>query len=663
MSGIKDSEHIEALRSRLYERGNPPAKRANHHLTHDAASVRRDWNQSANATPTSEAATAEPAPKPTGTQSPPPPTPPSSATSTSARAGSSPRPKKRYRSWLIGGAVAAFVVSLMVSSALLLTGSNTISGANIELSASAPLTVGGGDVLPIQVGIQNNNTVPVETATLIVEYPQGTRADTDEQEPLFTERLVLEEINSGEVVNIPLRALVFGEENEEQTVSVSLEYRVAGSNALFFKEAEPVRYRVGSAPLTIAINAVDNLVSGQETDVVIDITSNSPTPLTNVVLRAEYPLGFDYLDASPNPSAGQNIWQFDVIDPNETVTVTITGVAEGDATEAYALNFSVGTPSSQNIQSLTSIYATAQTEFEIEEAFFAVQLMVAGSQEDTVVVAPDQSHSINIEVQNTLSESVYDAVVELELSGNAISDIINSANGYYDSRRNTITWDISSAPSLEEMEPGDRFRTSLSFTPTTEDLENPEITMQVNVRARRVSDTNAAEEILGNDRSVVRVEAVPVIRSDANYNVGIFENTGPVPPVVEQETTYTISWMLQNGTSNLTDATMTATLPTNVTWLGATDGAGDFGYRSGQRQVVWEVGDVAANQTQIGSFQVSIRPSRTQVRQAPNLVGEQVFTATDTFTNTTVRSTNRAITTELSPEAGYQSGNGNVQSN
>ena len=651
MSGIKDSENIKALRERLYERGNPPPKRKNHHLSHDMKQVPRDWQHDVRQESTSEPIP-DNAPKNSISESPP---------SSSPRMSSS-QPRKRYRNWFIGGGLGAFILSLLVASGFLLFGSNTISGANIQLSVSAPLTVAGGDVLPLQVGIQNNNDVPIETATLIVEYPPGTRADTKKQEPLFTERLSLEQIESGEVLNVPLRALVFGEENEEQSVVVSLEYRVAGSNALFFKEATPVAYRVGSAPLTIAIDAVEKISSGQTTDVVIDITSNSPTPLTNVVVRAEYPLGFQYQDASPTPTAGRNVWQFAEIAPNETVTITITGEVVGDTTESYALNFSVGTPSNQNVQSLTSVYAVAQTEFEIEDPFLDVQLTVAGFQDDEVVVEPGQSRSVNIDVRNTLPETIYDAVVEVLLSGNAISDLsIGPPNGFYDSADRIITWDISSDPTLEEMQPGDRFRSGFSFVPNSNTRETPQINMEVNVRARRVSEANAAESILGSDRTIVRVATIPTIQGDANYDIGAFSNSGPVPPVAEETTTYTISWLVQNGTNDLTNAEMVATVPTAVTWLATTDGAGSFSYEAEQRQIRWNVGDVAANATVIGSFQVSIRPSQSQIGIMPNLVDEQQLSATDTFTNTSVRSTSPAISTELSTEAGYSVGNGRVQ--
>ena len=654
MSGIKDSENIEALRARLYERGKPPPKRSNHQLSHDMKSVPREWERPPQQPEAPEAA-------PPADDTPPP-------TSETTPAATPMKPitgrRRRYRNWLIIGGLGTFLVSLVVSSLFLMFGTNTISGANIQLSASAPLTVGGGDVLPVQVAIQNNNTIPIQTATLIVEYAAGTRAATEDQAALFTERLTLEQIQSGEVLNVPLRALVFGEENEEQEVTIALEYRVEGSNALFFKEAEPVRYKIGSAPLTIEVSALEKISAGQETDVVVNITSNSPSPLANVVLRAEYPLGFTYSDSTPAPSAGRNIWQFDTIEPNETVSVTITGVASGETTDQHAINFTVGTPSSQNIQSLTSVFAAAQTEFEIEDPFLGVDVTVSGFRDREVVVPPGQSQSVNIDVENTLSETIYDAVVEVSLSGNAVSDLkVGPPTGFYDSANRIITWDISSDPTLEEMRPGDRFRSGFSFTPNTGTRETPQIDMEVNVKARRVSEANVAEEILGTAETSVRVATVPTIQSDANYDIGEFRNTGPIPPVAEEATTYTVSWMVQNGSNALTDTEMVATIPTGVEWLDNTSGGGEFTYSAGQRRVTWDVGDVAANATVIGSFQVSIRPSVTQVGTAPTLVGEQSLEATDTFTNTTVRATNPRLSTELSTEAGYQTGNGRVQSN
>ena len=246
MSGIKDQEKIEELRRRLYERGNPNVTRNDHNLTDVREDAPTSWEK-----PPQPVHHAAPSVQPPHAH-------------TTLATDMSPRtPKRSYRLKILFAGFAFFVLAMGISSMFLAFGRNSISGENITISATGPFTIGGGEELQMQVGITNGNTVPIESATLIVEYPNGTQSSTEEGKELFTQRLSLETIKQGETINIPLRARVFGEENEEKIVRVSVEYRVQGSNATFFKEADPLRFKISSSPVIVRADTLKKISSGQ----------------------------------------------------------------------------------------------------------------------------------------------------------------------------------------------------------------------------------------------------------------------------------------------------------------------------------------------------------------------------------------------------------------
>jgi hypothetical protein len=175
-----------------------------------------------------------------------------------------------------------------------------------------------------------------------------------------------------------------------------------------------------------------------------------------------------------------------------------------------------------------------------------------------------------------------------------------------------------------------------------------------------VSETQVAETLLGTARSVIKVASAPQVRTDVGFNNGVFSDSGPVPPVAEQKTNYSISFMIENGSNDISDAVTTATLPSYVTWLEQTSGAGDVSYDPARRIVTWAVGSVDANAAAFGSFQVALTPSKSQINSTPTLLGEQRMKATDLFTGTVVRDVSAAITTEMSLEAGHPKDNGRV---
>ena len=652
MSGIKDQERIEALRKRLYERGKPVVQQKKHVLTDTKEKVMTAWKS------VSKPIIKKPvpvAPEPIETDF----VAPETSQTTVSMAPQ--KKKKRYRVKLLLAGLLFFVLAVGVSSLALIFGNNSISAENITIAVTGPFTVGGGEVLPLQVGITNDNTVAIESATLIVEYPRGTLSVDGDKKALNTEHLALDTIMSGETVNIPLRALVFGEENDEKNIKVSIEYRVEGSNATFFKEADVLRFKISSSPVVMRVASLKKVSSGQETDMTIEITSNSPTTLSEVLVKAEYPTGFDFTSSSPEPVSSQNIWLIEDLEPEESQTITITGIVVGNESDEYAINFMVGVPNERDQQTLASVFATAQTQFEIENAFLSIDLEVAGVSNGEVVIEAGQHSGASIEIENTLGDTLYDVTVEVQLGGNALSDLnVGPPNGFYDSLNNKIIWDVSNAPDLAELRPGKKVRLSFGLEPSDTVLRTPQITLDVNVSARRVSETDVEESLLGTAHSVLKVASSPTLRSDIGFNNGVFSDSGPVPPRAEQKTTYSVSFMIENGSNDINDAVVTASLPTYVTWKEQTSGAGDMSYDPVKKIVTWKINSIDANTASFGSFQVSLLPSKSQIDETPILVGEQRLKATDAFTGTVVRSVSGPIDTEMSLETGHPKSNGRV---
>lgn len=649
------------LRQRLYERGKGSVPTKREELQPKEADTPRRFNVDTNEKKAVSETTTEQTPA-----SPPPPPPgvPQPAASSNANdPNMAVRKKKRtYRLKVLLAAVVFFVGALVVSSFFLLFGNNNISGENIAVAVTGPFTIGGGETLPLQVGITNSNAVPIQAATLIVDYPPGTKSADASSTDLFTERLALETIESGETINVPLRAVVFGEENQEKSVEVSIEYRVRGSNATFFKEADPLRFKISSSPIVLQADNLKKVSSGQETEIEVTLTSNAPNVLPEVLVKAEYPLGFDFTSSAPGPSGGQNQWLIENLEPETSETITIKGVIVGKETDEYAINFSVGVPNERDRQNLASVFSTAQTQFAIEQPFLDVRQTVDGDGANEVSVEPGAQAEIKVTISNTLEETIYDTEIVTTLGGNALSvfDVFPS-DGYYDSTAKTITWDVSNVEKLKELEPGATETFRFAIGPRDDIGRTPQLTLNTDVQARRVSEDRATEVLTGTAATTIKVATVPTVQGEAGHNNGIFTDTGPIPPRVGVPTTYTMSLMLQNGSNDITDAVITTSLPQYVEWQDETAGAGEVRYNETNRVVEWDIGSLEAGAATFASFQVSFEPRVTQVGESPVLMGEQRVRATDQFTGTVVRATNPAVTTELSSEAGFDPEHGAVQ--
>ena len=630
MSDKRSNDQMDNLRERLYARGETPRP-------HERASLKSDRPL----VKMGDGVVAKPAkpvlvPPPV---TPPPPPPPATKVSGNFSGG-----WRKYRGILLMVAVGFFVLSVAVSSLYIMLGQNTVSGSNIALGVSGPFTVAGGDVISLQIGITNENNVAIESATLVVEYPPGTRSGDDENKELFSERIALGSgIAPGETYNLPIKARVFGEENQESSIRVSVEYRVTGSSATFYKEAAPHRFKIGSAPVVMKIDSESTISSGQETTIKLTVTSNSSSPINNLIVRADYPSGFEFTESNPATVSGRNVWSISELKPEESASIEIKGIVIGTESEKYVVKFTTGV-SDGRTNELASVLAVADTEFSLEEPFLAIDLRVNNSSDQTVTIAPGEQATVSLVLRNNLDTTIHDGLVEVRLSGNALYNTdVSVNNGYYDANANTVRFDVSKVSSLKKIDPDSTVNLSFSLSPEATGIETPQIKMDVSASARRVSAGSAREQIADTISRTIKLESRPTVSQEV-----LGAESGPVPPRAGETTKYEIRWQLENSANSISGAVVTATLPSYVEWTGETSGSGAWSYNPSTRTVEWRAGSINAGSGASGDFQVNFLPSSSLAGRTPTLVEAAYLRSNDNFTGSVLRFTAQAITTEIS---------------
>jgi hypothetical protein len=513
----------------------------------------------------------------------------------------------------------------------------------------------------MQVSVSNQNSVPIQAATLIINYPVGTKTNDADTKDLYEQRISVESIAAGEAINIPLNALLFGEENEEKEVRATIEYRVNGSNGTFFKEAQPVKIKINSSPLVVRVQAVEKASSGQEIEVTLTVQSNTSAVQRNILITANYPNSFGFLRAEPSPSYGQNTWLISEISPEGSQVIKIRGRISGVANEQSELQFLAGTPRSDNQFVMSSTMTQAKTTYTIERPFIDVLVRINGDGDGAAVVEAGKEAAVVIRITNTLEETIYDMRVEVSPKGNLIRDnLLSIQGGFYDSTNKVIRYEVAGMNDLAEVRPGESREFMFLVKPDI-NQQTAAFDISTNVYARRVREAGASEEMVGTAVAVAKYESRLLLQAQAGRNDGPFTDTGPLPPIANQDTTYTLTFELEAGANDLTAAVMTTSLPQHVTWLDKYEGEGTVEYNPVAKQIRWNVGVMTAKTSRQLQVQVSLLPSVTQVGTNPTLVGSQEVRATDRFTETTVRAVNTLLTNELSREAGHPRGNGKVE--
>ncbi len=608
MSDIRDQRELDELRKRLYARGPVSDSLTRHTLENQPIDVAQNWSV---ITPESEMTSAE------------------------------EEHPHRYRKFVLIASLVIFFLVAAASAAYFYFGNNRISGDNITFNIAGNNNISGGETVSFQIGVTNQNTVAIEGASLIVKYPEGTKSVSEPVKNLYEERIDIGQLGPGEAKNIQLQVAVYGKENQQLQIKATLEYRIVGSDGVFYKDAEPFNVQIISSPIILQVDSVRRVSAGQPVQITVKAKSNTNKVLKDVLITSKYPSGFTYKTAVPDPLYNQNVWKIDELKPEETETIVINGTITGLTNEGLVVDFTAGAALTDNEFIVGSLLADARAEFVLEQPFIAVDIDIAGDKDRSVVLEEDKSSTVQVSIKNTLKEPVYDMVVEVVPSGNALrADSIQSRQGFYDSNKNLVRWDVSNTPEFAQVQPGQLRNLSFSIDPVPGQM-TASFSVAVNVYAKRVAEPAAVQQLVGT------VTAEARYASAASIEGSLAHVTGPLPPKPGQATRYRAKLVAGGGANNLRNTIVTTTLPTYVEWQNEFTGPGTVSFNPISRQLEWNIGDITSGEKKELTFALNFLPSTSQSNTVPTLVNNLTLSAVDRFTNTPVTTSVVGINSEI----------------
>jgi hypothetical protein len=437
--------------------------------------------------------------------------------------------------------MVVFVLALGYAGYVFFIGGNTVSNNNIDISVLGNNFTAGGEKLSLLVGITNKNNSPLELADLVMEYPQGSSGASANNQ---TFRESLGTIPSGAVVNENLTPILFGEQGSTVPITISLEYRVAGSNAIFVKDTT-YNVTINSTPINLSVDAPVTVSPNQAITLKVKAALNATTPVPKILVRLDYPIGFQFTSATPAPSFGNNIWNLGDFAPGAEHDISISGkmigVFDGDQ---KTFNISTGSQSDADKSTIGVVLNSIQQVVAIQKPFIEAKLSINGVSQN--IYASDSKTPIQAEIDyaNNLDTQVNDLQITAKISGNAFNpQTIRVQQGFYDSADNTITWDKSSIDKLATVNPGDSGSVTFSVSPlslfsaTGGMLSNPSINIEVDVSGKQSATGFATNSLTNSSSAAINIISDVGFSDEAFYYSGAFTNTGPIPPAIGKATT------------------------------------------------------------------------------------------------------------------------------
>lgn len=584
------------------------------------------------------------------------------------------RPKRR--SWLtvfLILALAFFLSAIAFAGYTLYRGGNVISPANVELILDGPETVKAGETLNLQVLVANKNTTALNSADLIIEFAPGTRSPLEVTKEFSRTRIPLDTIKSGASINQTIKAVVFGEKDVEQQIKVSIEYRIADSNAIFDKVSF-FRYQISSSPVTLNLTLPTEINSGQTVNLDLELVTSSDAPVRDLVVIASYPPGFTFTSATPPPAVGTNVWRLGDLPSGARSHIKVVGKLEGQDDDPKSFRFNVGLESDRAEGLIAVNYGEVFKVITIKRPYVALSVSVGGdSLAQEYIAGSSEPVRVDISWLNNLPTEVTDGELTVTFSGVALDPrTVVTNEGFYQSATNQIVWSKRTLPALSRLAPGASDQVSFNFASVPLNrsgnsiIARPTIDLNVTFRGRRVTVDSSSESIETIVKKQVKLNSVFQLASFGKYTDGPFVNSGPLPPKVGQETTYTILWSVVNSSSEVTDATVKATLPAYVRWgEKVSPDSEKVTFDESRGEVTWDIGVVDAGRGLISAarevaFQVAFLPSVSQIGEMPVLIINPTLTGTDSFTHRVLTNTKRSLDTVISSDSRYQSNYGTV---
>lgn len=549
--------------------------------------------------------------------------------------------------WITIGAAALLALALFY----FLGGFGIFYRDSIDLKVSGPETLEGGERMRWDVLATNRGSQTLEDVELLFEYPKGSKP-LDAKVKALRDRKVIGKLSAGESVKISFEAFLFGAQGEERAAKATLEYRPEDSSAILAKE-ETFSTRIISSPVGISVDLPKEIRAGQETEIKISYVSNAQSELKDLFLKIELPFGFSLKSARPAADE-DGFWKIGTLGPGENGMVLLKGILAGSEGEEKSFRAAIGL---KNQEGALDVYGGGVGTLTVKRPFLDIGIKLNG--EKTYVAKAGEVFEGEVSFKNNLPSQVANARIEVFFKGTGLDERqIRVESGTFNASSKSILWNASSHETLRNLNPGQegivKFRFAfLDFQPRSSLDKNFSLALEARITPGQVPSGFSGADVTGADAAEAKLASELQLVRRGFYFSPLLPNSGPLPPKVGDETTFTVVWSLINSVNDADEVVVKAALPSYVNWKGIfLPQNEDITFNSASNEILWRVGFLKAgtgflNPAREVRFQVGFIPGAGQVGASPEIVGRALAQGHDMFTDTALEAEALELTSEL----------------
>lgn len=515
------------------------------------------------------------------------------------------------------------------------------SEERVQVAVIGPQSVASAEEVTFTITYENDNWRSLKNAMLIFSYPESFHPQDENGKEI-----------KGPVIEIPIgkvtanakgRAAVkgkfYGFKGDVAYLKAALRYSQGGAEAVFEKTVQ-VGTNIFSSPLSLEITAPLEAASGHDVEYVIDYGNASDIRFPNMRVKLEYPSGFQFVSSEPRPSEGESIWYVGNLKARANGKIIVRGVLTGASGEQKRVRGTIGF---FNEEGKFLVYAENERPTRMIVSPFSIYQIVNGATD--VTANPGEALRYVIRYRNESRIGMRDVIVTVEINPEFLdmSQLVLT-NGAYDAARKIIVWKASDVSALGRIEPGAGGELSFSVPVFKEiqgaSAQNLSIKSVVKIDSPDIPMVLGSNKIIGSNTLVVKLNSPISLDTRVVYEDAVFPNTGPLPPKVGQETSYTFHLNVANSLNALKEARVSIVFPGSVHYTGKFFPEKEtvvFNERT--NELVWELGvfDPTKSAPRELVFQVAAIPAPSNIDKPLTLINNITFTGKDAFTNRDMR--------------------------
>ncbi len=511
---------------------------------------------------------------------------------------------------------------------------------------------------------KNDNRTALKNAEVFLNYSENFQPEDNvnlEYINSSNSKINLGEIESRSEKEVEIKGKFYAPEGYVVHLKATLQYSPSNFNSIF-EVVGKKSINVKSSPILLEIDAPLEAADGNDIEYLVDYENISLRYFNNLRLEVEYPDGFDFSSANPEPSEGKSIWYLGNLNAGDKGQVRIKGNITGAENEAKVIKLKlVVLDNNSNFV----IYGQREKLTRMIISPLSISQTVNGLTSLNVRAGDELKYKLIY--RNDGEIGLRDVIITVKIESSVL-DFSKIKGGSYNSSNSTITWKAVDVPRLANLQTGEGGSIEFSV-PVLEKIpvesnrdKNFTIVSVAKIDSPDVPTSIGSNKIIGSNKFKIKLNSTVILGAEARYGGSNIENSGPVPPKVGEETTYIIYWSVTNVHNDISSAKAVSSLPTGVGFTGEISPDSEqerISFNGRTNQIVWDIGNLENGVGVISpkkevSFQVSVTPQAGQAGKELILLNSSIITAEDLFTSDIIKYEIKEKNNKISDDMNYK---------